>query len=415
MPLRRLFLARLVLPQQKNSMVFTPNHDRSPQPLNCIVVDDSLIFRKVVRDCLKQMPNITVIDIAADGLKAIDKITEHRPDLVTLDVEMPGKDGLEVLKAIRERGIDCDVIMVSGQTDRGADVTTKALSLGAFDFVLKPNANDPESNMRELLAALVPKIDAIRKRRRRRTESGSSNTTVDTTASSPSWAARRDNSMRLGNPPSIETPPPTVSSKPRPRCTTADVIVIGVSTGGPSALRDILPKLPANFPLPILIVQHMPPLFTASLARDLNDVCAVTVCEAQHRQLIRPGTVYIAPGGAQMRVAGMAGCRHIEITDDPPIRACKPSVDYLFSSVADTYGGNCVAIVLTGMGNDGTAGSRQLHACGARIIAQDEASCIVFGMPRQVIDAGLADRIEPLHQIPSLMSRIAGQGAMVCL
>jgi two-component system chemotaxis response regulator CheB len=394
-------------------MVFPPNHDRSPQPLNCIVVDDSLIFRKVVRDCLKQMPNITVIDIAADGLKAIDKITEHRPDLVTLDVEMPGKDGLEVLKAIRERGIDCDVIMVSGQTDRGADVTTKALSLGAFDFILKPNANDPESNMRELLAALVPKIDAIRKRRRRRIESSTSTSPVDKTAIGPSWAVRRDNpSLSVsGN----ETASSKVTPKPRPRCNTADVIVIGVSTGGPSALREILPKLPANFPLPVLIVQHMPPLFTASLARDLNEFCAVTVCEAQHRQLIRPGTVYIAPGGAQMRVAGLAGCRHIEITDDPPIRACKPSVDYLFSSVADTYGGNCLAIILTGMGNDGTAGSRQLHACGARIVAQDEASCTVFGMPRQVIDAGLADRIETLHQIPSLMSRIAGQGAMVCL
>lgn len=400
--------------------------DRSVQVLNCIVVDDSLIFRKVVRDCLKQIPDTAIVDIASDGAKAIEKICEHRPDLVTLDVEMPEKDGLEVLQAIRQRGINCDVIMVSSLTDRGAQVTTRALSLGAFDFILKPNSNNPEANLRELLTALEPKVEAIRRRRH-----GSSLSSLRRSSSppilppqtmAPNWASRREpasagnDGQNTGSLPLNHTPPaPPHYAEPRPRGSRPEAIVIGVSTGGPSALREILPKLPADYPLPILIVQHMPPIFTASLARDLNDLCAISICEAQHRQMVRPGTVYIAPGGAQMRVAQTGANRIVEITDDPPIRACKPSVDYLFESAAETYGGNCIAMVLTGMGNDGTAGCRRLHARGARIVAQDEASCTVFGMPRQVIEAGLADRIESLPNIPALLQRIAAQGVAACL
>lgn len=384
--------------------------------LNCIVVDDSLIFRKVVRDCLKQLPDINIIDIASDGIKAIEKITEHKPDLVTLDVEMPGCDGLDVLREIRTRSIDCDVIMVSSQTHRAAEATTRALSLGAFDYVLKPNSGSPEQNLQELLAELNPKVEAIRRRRRRGTiVPHTSPVSPASNVSSPTQTFRSSNPryQRISTEPMLRTDSPgqPIETSGGP----IDVITIGVSTGGPAALREVLPQLPANLAVPVLIVQHMPPLFTASLARDLNDASKINVCEASHRQPIRPGTVYIAPGGSHMRVAGVAGNRYIEITDDPPVRACRPSVDYLFESVAKCYGPSALAIVLTGMGNDGTAGCRVIRQRGGRTIAQDEASSTVFGMPRQVIEAGLAERIEPLKNIAATITRAASQGALACL
>lgn len=388
--------------------------------LNCIVVDDSLIFRKVVRDCLKQIPSLNIIDIASDGNKAVDKISEHKPDLVTLDVEMPGRDGLDVLREIRSRSLDCDVIMVSSQTHRAAEATTKALSLGAFDYILKPNSGSPEQNLQELLGELTPKVEAIRRRRRRSTTIPGPATTASNQTSSQNLQnvaktrftspASRISTGSLGRQDSA-----TSSSSTADLHGPFEVIVIGVSTGGPAALREILPQLPANLPIPILVVQHMPPLFTASLARDLNDVSRIAVCEASNRQPIRPGNVYIAPGGAQMRVAGIAGNRYIEITDDPPVRACRPSVDYLFESVAKVYGASALSIVLTGMGNDGTAGCRAIKQRGGRVVAQDEATSTVFGMPRQVIEAGLAERIEPLQNIAPTINRAASKGALACL
>lgn len=397
-------------------------------PLNCIVVDDSLIFRKVVRDCLKQIPDINVIDIASDGIKAIEKISEHRPDLITLDVEMPGCDGLDVLQEIRKRSIDSDVIMVSSQTGRAADATTRALALGAFDYVLKPNAGTPDQNMRELLAELTPKVEAIRRRRRRgsivvhqppqRKSTAFSSGRLDAdsrTKSIQESSGRPQPSNYDAIRSAIDAPHNRNKSSEELISTPVEVVVIGVSTGGPSALREILPLLPADLAVPVLIVQHMPPLFTASLARDLNDFSKIHVCEATHRQLIKPGTVYIAPGGSQMRVAGAGINRSIEITDDPPVRACRPSVDYLFESVARVYGASALAMVLTGMGNDGTAGCRAIKARGGHIIAQDEASSTVYGMPRQVVEAGLAQRIEPLQNIASTIVRAANKGNLVCL
>ena len=269
-------------------------------PLNCIVVDDSMIFRKVVRDCLKQLPEINIVDIASDGIKAIEKITEHRPDLVTLDVEMPGCDGLDVLKEIRRRSIDCDVIMVSSQTDRAAEATTRALSLGAFDYVLKPNAGSPEQNLRELLMELNPKVEAIRRRRRRfsssagfapsslrpQTETTRGVSRVDATVPNVAFPLRSTSenlSVRRSD---------TVRPQSGNAHTPLEIIVIGVSTGGPSALREILPKLPTDLALPVLIVQHMPPLFTASVARDE----AVSLYKLKHPRIAAPTPTPISSG-----------------------------------------------------------------------------------------------------------------------
>jgi len=391
-------------------------------PLNCIVVDDSLIFRKVMRDSLKQLPEINIVDIASDGIIAIKKICEHHPDLITLDVEMPGCDGLDVLQEIRRRSIDSDVIMVSSHTGRSADATTRSLALGAFDYVLKPDTGSPTENLRELVTELAPKVEAIRKRRARGASVANQPLTNNRLADSRTCTYPNTNSTSLPptkfpHNPGIRAGSPVQRSKSAVETSAAavEVIVIGVSTGGPSALREILPKLPADLAVPILIVQHMPPLFTASLARDLNDVSKINICEATHRQAIKPGTVYIAPGGSHMRVAGAQGNHFIEITDDPPVRACRPSVDYLFESTAKVYGASALAIVLTGMGNDGTAGCRAISTRGGRIIAQDEASSTVYGMPRQVIEAGLAERAEPLQNIATTIIRAANKGAFACL
>lgn len=385
------------------------------QNLKCIVVDDSLIFRKVMRDCLAQLPDVDVIDVASDGNRAIEKIIQYKPDLVTLDVEMPGRDGIQVLQAIREAGIDADVIVVSSRTHQAASVTTRALALGAFDYILKPDLGSFEKNMDELFTQLEPRVKAIRKRRSccvvPRTRPNAPTTNQTWISNSHAAPAKSDTSISSDNTLSARD---AANTRVRTRFI-PEVIGIGISTGGPAALRKLLPQIDANFPLPILIVQHMPPLFTNSLARDLNSVSKIEVCEAVNGQVIRPGVAYIAPGGTQMRVSSLGGQRCIEITDDPPVRSCKPSVDYLFASIAESYGSGTLALVMTGMGNDGTDGCRQIKARGGHVVAQEEASCTVYGMPRQVVEAGLADRIESLDGLAPLMNRATIQGAMLCL
>ncbi len=344
-----------------------------------IVVDDSIIFRKAVRDCFNTIPDVEVVDVASDGESAINKILHHKPDLVTLDVEMPGIDGLGVLKAIKEAKLSTNVIMLSSHTSRGAATTTKALALGAFDFILKPSHTTYDLNVAELTKSLTSRVSVLAKIGRR--------STIVPPTHSP--LARPIASAQM-------MPEPSQRRRVSDR---VDAVVIGISTGGPKALRDLLPTLPQKFSAPILIVQHMPPLFTATLADDLNKCCGLNVVEAEHGMPIRAGEVYIAPGGKQMRMGGFPGCFKIEITNDPAIKSCRPSVDYLFDSAAELVGKRLLAIVMTGMGDDGTDGSRNVRRCGGTVWAQDEASSTVFGMPRRVIESGLADAVFPLNDI----------------
>lgn len=346
--------------------------------LRALVVDDSIIFRKVVRDCLTTIPGVEVVGVARDGHSAVEAIRSQRPDVVTLDVEMPGLDGLEVLEALEREKIDTTVIMISSHTQRGATTTTRALEIGAFDFILKPNHGAIEDNIRELGASLRIQIEAIRRR------SGLS--------SSPSR-------IRRTTPTTQAMPAASVPAKKQASMLNLDAICIGISTGGPKALSEIIPALPAELSVPILVVQHMPPIFTATMAGGLDQQSKVNVVEATDGMRLCGGTVYIAPGGKQMRVGGYAGCWTAEITDDPAIKSCKPSVDFLFHSAAQQFGARVLGIIMTGMGDDGVDGCRSIARKGGTVWAQDQATSIVYGMPRQIVDHGLADEVRSLQDI----------------
>ncbi len=355
----------------------------TPSTLKCLVVDDSSLYRKIVRDVLKSIPGVEVVGIASDGKLAIDQIEALRPDLVTLDLEMPHLDGIGVLREMSARGLSPATIMVSAFTARGAKATTTALQLGAFDFILKPTTNSMEESIQQLRRDLTPKVHACRAR-----------------TAAPTKPGARPAGLRTRQParsPVRSAPPAPVVRRGLPQ--RPEIIAIGVSTGGPKSLTQVLPNLPATFPVPIVLVQHMPPMFTKSLAEDLDRRCALHVMEATHGQAVRKGEILIAPGGKQMKIVRLASGPVVQITDDAPLRNCKPSVDYLFQSVAEEYGAKSLGVVLTGMGDDGTQGAKALKEAGASIIAQDEATCVVYGMPKSIVDNGLADSVAPLNQI----------------
>jgi two-component system, chemotaxis family, protein-glutamate methylesterase/glutaminase len=353
-----------------------------------LVVDDSMLFRKVVRDVLAEAPGVEVVGTAADGRAALQKIEQLRPDAVTLDLEMPEIDGLAVLRQLKEHPNPPGVIVVSALSDAGATMTTEALRLGAFDFVLKPNGASMDENRQRLETDLLPKIRFLAER-------------LELTLNVEPAPAKCD----LVLPPRFQTALP----KKKP-----ELVAIGISTGGPSALNVMLPKLPADLPVPVLIVQHMPPKFTKSLAEDLDRHCKLDVSEAADGGRLQAGHVYIAPGGFQTRVERHPRGLEIRVTDDPPEKCCKPSVDYLFRSLADQMGERVLAVIMTGMGDDGMVGCKLLKARGAHVIAQDAASCVVYGMPRQIIENGLADTIRPLDAIAEAIENAVRTGAVTC-
>ncbi len=359
--------------------------------LRALVVDDSLIFRKVVRDSLASIAGVEVVDVARDGISAIEKIRTLRPDVVTLDVEMPGMDGLQVLEELQRQSIDTNVIMISSLTSRGAETTTRALAIGAFDFILKPNHESLEANTHELQTELARRIEVLR-RRMGRAPMRSVVATPLRRASQTDLATRCDRS-------SLHETSNDVADLAASEKLNLHAICIGISTGGPKALNEMLPKLTASINVPILIVQHMPALFTKTMAEGLDRQCKLTVVEAADGMRLRGGHVYIAPGGRQMKVGGYPGAWTTEITDAAPIKSCRPSVDYLFASAAEQFRSQVLGIIMTGMGDDGVDGCRAIAAKGGTVWTQDKESCAVYGMPRQVVDAGLADRVLPLSMM----------------
>ena len=366
-------------------------------PLRVLVVDDSALYRKVVRAVLEQLPNVEVIGHAQNGRLALDRIIADRPDVITLDMEMPELDGLGLLGELRERKIQLSAIMISTLTAAGAQATSQALQLGAFDFVLKPTSPDLQTNERQLLADLGPRLDACRLVRR----DGAAGR-VGVRLSSP--AARGSNPGASG--PSR----PQLASSAASLRRTPDLIGIGVSTGGPVALNKLLPLLSPQTP-PLVIVQHMPPIFTKTLADDLNRRCQLEVVEGYHGMTVQRGRAIIAPGGKQMRIVRDERRTYVQITDDPPERNCRPAVDFLFRSIAAEYGSKAWGAILTGMGDDGALGCRAMKERGAAILAQDEATCVVYGMPRAVAEAGLVDVVGPLETIAARINESLLVGA----
>jgi two-component system, chemotaxis family, protein-glutamate methylesterase/glutaminase len=350
-----------------------------------LVVDDTALFRRIIGDALAAVPGVEIAGTAANGKMALARLASLRPDLMTLDIEMPEMDGIEVLQAMSAAGLDTGVIVLSARTAKGGELTTRALELGAFDFLTKPDGGDAAANLAWLRAHLLPMIRAFERRAEIR-------------------GILRGNSPESPQGPSVPLPP--ASAIHRRGRTGAPLVLVAVSTGGPAALARLLPALPADLGAPVFIVQHMPALFTQPLAASLAAKSAIRVKEAADGETAAPNCVYLAPGGKQMKLApGGQGEILVRITDDPAENNCKPAADYLFRSAALHFPGRAVAAILTGMGNDGTAGLRMLKRSGCLALAQDEASCVVFGMPKEAIAAGLVDDVLPLETIAATIIR----------
>ena len=362
--------------------------------LRVLVVDDTIVYRKAVSDVLSEIPGVEVVGVAHNGKIAMSKIATLKPDMLTLDIEMPVMNGIEVLGELQRSHPNVGAVMVSTLTTDGGEMTMKALELGAFDFILKPQSKNQAESKNQLKNALTPIVREFKLSR----NATSLISNKGRFKKSPATAQRKP--LRSLTKPKT-APAVSTSPKPKIRKGKSEIVTIGISTGGPNALTQMLPKLPGNLGVPIVVVQHMPPVFTKSLATSLNAKCALTVKEAEDREPLKDNTVYIAPGGKQMKLIASADGtnRQIKITKDPPENSCRPSADYLFRSVGDYYVGRTTAVIMTGMGSDGTKGLEVLSQKGATIIAQDEASCVVFGMPKAPIEKGLADIIAPLNKI----------------
>ncbi|MCC6364292.1 MAG: chemotaxis response regulator protein-glutamate methylesterase [Bryobacterales bacterium] len=352
---------------------------RPGERIRVLVVDDSVVIRRLVTHALEQDPVLEVVGAASNGAIALQRIPQLNPDVLTLDIEMPEMDGLETLRRLRGEYPQLRVIMFSTLTERGAAVTLEALTLGADDYVAKAsNEGSLDRSMIRLREELVPKIKQF----------------FYLPTSARESAAPRAGAIHVARTP--------VRREGRAR---AKVVAVGVSTGGPTALGAILPELPADFPLPVLVVQHMPPLFTRLLAERLDATCQLRVEEARNGMAVEPGKILIAPGDYHMKVAASGGAVRVCLDQSPPQNSCRPAVDALFASVGEVYGGAVIAAILTGMGQDGLRGAQILKAQGAGVLAQDEASSVVWGMPGAVVNAGVADRVLPLEEIvPQILS-----------
>lgn len=356
------------------------------QRIRVLVVDDSTVVRKIVSKVLADHPRIEVVDTALNGQAALEKIAQLRPDLVTLDLEMPILGGLEALAELRRRGDSTPVIVFSAVDEAGAKKAIEALQAGASDFVAKPSQLARISDaMDSLTADLIPKILALIDSVEHRRAPAVSRSTRRPAAPAPSPRATVAPVVEIGAGPQI--------------------VVIGSSTGGPKALQAILPNLPASYPIPILIVQHMPPTFTATLARSLDQRCRLRVSEAHEGAEARPGEIWIAPGDYHMTIERTAGGCRLHLDQGPKENSCRPAVDPLFRSAAAAFGARTLAVVLTGMGVDGLEGARVLRRAGARVAIQDEATSVVWGMPGAIAGARLENDVLAQDEVALYLER----------
>ncbi len=365
-----------------------------PKPdLNVLVVDDTIVYRKIVGDVLSEIPGVKVIGSANNGKAALHRLATLKPDLITLDIEMPEMNGLQVLEHIKSENIDVTVIMLSTLTVEGGEMTIRALELGAFDFIPKPQAGKTTENKQAVADQLTPIIETLLRkkafRKKIRDKDIHDPQIVRKRYVRPTQTITEKNKISDSK---------VISKVPKSK---AEIIAIGISTGGPNALARMMPMLPANIGVPIVIVQHMPPMFTQSLAKSLNAKCSIEVKEAEHGEILRPNTAFIAPGGKQMKITAHVDGKHrvVKITDDAPVNSCKPSADYLFQSVASHYIGRATGVIMTGMGSDGAMGLKQMRSNGASIIAQNQDTCTVYGMPKEPIESGTAEKTVALDNI----------------
>jgi two-component system chemotaxis response regulator CheB len=330
-----------------------------------LLVDDSSVTRRVIGAALSEHPEIEVVASLPNGELALARLPDVQPDVVILDVEMPGMDGVETLLKLRQAHPSLPVIMFSALTERGAEVTVRALAAGASDYVCKPSATAGRSAESVISQELIPKILALCGR------------------------------------PSLRSPTikPPASNERRTRRRQAELVVIASSTGGPNALAELLPLLPPSLPVPVLIVQHMPPVFTRYLAERFNAVGPLRAREASEGDPLVPGQILVAPGDYHLEIHRDAQGSRATLNQGPPENSCRPAADVLFRSAAAGYGASVLAVVLTGMGQDGLVGARAVVEAGGQVLVQNGPSCVVWGMPKAVEQAGLADRVLPLSEL----------------
>jgi two-component system chemotaxis response regulator CheB len=371
--------------------------------LKVMIVDDTAIFRKIIKDLLLEIEGIEVTNTAMNGEMALKKISMDPPDLVLLDIEMPVLDGLSTLVEIKKHYPEISVIMISSVSRNQSGVTMEALRKGAFDFISKPVSRDLDKSIQELREVLHPVITHfIRKKFGFKPHlHETTHTPKDQPIEKPAEPLKRAYFTC-----ERESIGPIPSKKPKK----IDVVVIGISTGGPVALHKMIPMIPVDLGVPILIVQHMPVIFTKSLAEHLDMKSPLKIVEATDNELVMPNIVYIAPGGRHMTVKKCGIDIRIALIDSPPINSCRPAVDMLFESVSDVYKGNVLALIMTGMGSDGLHGIIKLKTVTCYVITQSEDSCVVYGMPKIIDEVGLSDEHVHLDEIADRITHIVKHG-----
>ena len=352
-----------------------------------LIVDDSAFVRRALTTIMEKDKDIQIVATASNGEEAVAKAKQYDPDVITMDVEMPKMNGLQALERIMNES-PCPVVMISSLTSEGADVTLKALDLGALDFMPKLNSG-ALADMARTESDLTSKLKAL---------------------------ARRKAFLRLkyrsGAPKAVATPAAPAAPRPAPKGGGGpfELVAIGVSTGGPPAVQKVLSELPGNFPVPILIAQHMPAAFTGPFATRLDGLCKLTVKEAELAERVKAGHVYICPGGKHLRLENRGGTLTAVVSEEPKEALYKPSANVLMETVGTVLGRRALCVMLTGMGNDGLEGTKILKAKGGWAIAQNEASCVVYGMPKAIVDANLADEIVDINDVAAtILAHFAGR------
>ena len=362
----------------------TENNAIAKPKARVLVVDDTIVVRRMLSTIIDRDDELEVVGVAQNGRIALRKLSLLQPDIVTMDIEMPELDGIETLRELRKTDRNIPVIMLSSLTEKGAQKTFEAIDAGANDYMAKPaNLSDFKTAVLEIETQLIPKLKAYSRIHRART-----------LLDAPRQA-------KPSSEPPIRFPRRGIANK------TFNALCIGTSTGGPNALETFFTGLKSKLDLPIFIVQHMPPVFTRTLSERLNKLGPTTICEAEHGQIVQPGFGYMAPGGKHMELARFGQEMRIQLHEGPPENSCRPAVDVLFRSVAKHYGAATLAIIMTGMGQDGLKGCQVIAQAQGSILSQDKDSSLIWGMPRAVCEADLADEILPLDQIaPTLLKRL---------
>ncbi|KPA17842.1 chemotaxis protein CheY [Candidatus Magnetomorum sp. HK-1] len=389
------------------------------EDINILVVDDTVTYRQILSKLVEEIKDAKLSGTTSNGKIALSKIKIKDVDLVLLDMYMPVMNGLETLQIIKKEYPHIEVIMLSAFEKGNANLTMQALENGALDFITKPAENSVEKNVAKLRSALVPLMSLVKTRkfsRKARNLNLSDRSKTNQEISQKAVNRIQARRIREKAPSIVPSARPAIQKQqivPHVRAKipiTIDVVALGVSTGGPNALLKVIPFFSKDFPVPILAVQHMPPMFTASLAERLDKQSHIKICEAADGQRVEPGAMFIAPGGRHMIVKKSVGGYNLNLTDTEPVNSCRPAVDVLFRSVLNVYGGNVLTVIMTGMGNDGAAGVSAIRRKGGYSIVQDEASSVVWGMPGAVAKSENADEIIALDKMASRIEELVKKG-----